>query len=356
MNTINTICISGGGLKGLSFVSALDVLIKHNYIDIILINKYVGTSFGAIIGFLLNIGYTPEEIIIYLNNFDKKLLSFDFDLNLFLSNNGFCDSSKFIDFIKVLLNLKLRLKDINFKDLEILTKKKLLVITTNFSKGSKKVFSSDTTPLVSVITAISMSISIPLLMIPIKYDGDIYVDGCITSNLGVEYCDPLNTLCICFQKQKYFDYNNLSNIINGIIDITINSKDTSNFLKLEIIKYKCSYIVECDDNICKSLIDNGTKSGLKFLKKEYLNKIKLLQSEINLLYIKNHNQQNINNVSNNEVVTNNLSNNEVVTNNLSNTEVVTNNLSNTEVVIENNTDEINKILFELLNKIILNYK
>ncbi len=281
MNTIDTLCISGAGVKGFSFLSALNVLIQHNYININLINKYVGTSFGAIFAFLLNIGYTPQELIVYLNNLDKKKLSFDMNLELFLSKNGFCDGAVFIDFIKVLFNLKVRLTDINFKDLETLTKKKLLIITTNFTKGEKEVFSSDTTPNVSVITAILMSISIPILMIPVNYNNNIYVDGGLTSNLGIEYCDPIKTLCICLQKPKRLEYNDLTNIINGLIFIAINNKDTNNYKKLEIIQQDCNNFITNDDEIFKTLIDIGIKSGLKFLKKEYLNKIKVIQNELN---------------------------------------------------------------------------
>ena len=290
MNSIDTLCISGGGLKGFSFLSALNVLVEHNYLDLNLINKYVGTSFGAIFGFLLNIGYSTEELVTYLNNYDKKKLSFDLDLELFFTNNGFCDGTKILDFIEVLLNLKIRIKDINFKDLEILTKKKLLIITTNFSKGKKEVFSSDTTPLVSVIKAIRMSISIPLLITPVKYNDDYYVDGGLTSNLGVEFCDPLKTLCICLQNPKKFYYSDLSNIISGLITITINNKDTSNFKKLEIIQPSCCNLINSDDDIFKSLIDIGIKSGLKFLRKEYINKIQLIQLEINILSTKNKNE------------------------------------------------------------------
>lgn len=313
MNTIDTFCISGGGLKGFSFLSALNVLVEHNYIDINLINKYVGTSFGSVFAFLLNIGYTTEELITYLNNFDKKNLSFDLDLELFLSNNGFCNGNKFIDFVEVLLNLKTRLKDINFKDLEILTKKKLYIITTNFSKGNKEVFSSELTPDVSVLLAIRMSIGVPLLMTPVKFNDNYYVDGGLTSNLGIELCDPNKTLCICLQKPKKFEYDNLSNIVNSLIIIALNNKDTSNYKKLEIIQPECCNFISSDDDMFKSLIDIGIKSGLKFLRKEYLNKIKVIQNEINSISIKNYtnedkiilnqetinlSEENINNISN----------------------------------------------------------
>ena len=72
-NTIDTLCIGGGGLKGFSFLSALNVLISHNYINLDLINTYTGTSFKSIFCFLISIGYTTERLITYFNNFDKKI-------------------------------------------------------------------------------------------------------------------------------------------------------------------------------------------------------------------------------------------------------------------------------------------
>ena len=62
-NLINTLCISGGGIKGISFISALDILIKHIYLDLTLINTFVGTSFGAIFCFLF---LTQERVFLFL--------------------------------------------------------------------------------------------------------------------------------------------------------------------------------------------------------------------------------------------------------------------------------------------------
>ena len=61
-NNIDTICISGGGIKGFCFIGALNYLISKNYIYIKNINNWCGTSIGAVICFLLSIGYTINEI------------------------------------------------------------------------------------------------------------------------------------------------------------------------------------------------------------------------------------------------------------------------------------------------------
>jgi hypothetical protein len=281
-NIIDTLCIGGGGLKGFSFLSALNILVSHSYINLDLINKYTGTSFGSIFCFLLSIGYTTEELIIYFNNFDKKDLNINLDLELFLSKHGFNDGSNYMDLVITLFNLKTKLKDINFIDLKTLTKKKIYIIVTNFTKGQKEVLSYETTPYMSVLLAIRISISIPFILTPILYNNNYYVDGCLTSNFGIEYCNLDTTLCICLQKPKCFSYDNISNIISGIITIAM-IKEINNLKKLEIIQTDCTNPINPDDEYIKNLLNIGTKSALKFLKKEYILKIKEKENELKVL-------------------------------------------------------------------------
>jgi len=115
-------------------------------------------------------------------------------------------------------------------------------------------------------------------------------NGTCVSSCLFSSSSSLKTLCICLQNPKKFDYSDLSNIISGLITIIINNKDTMNYKKLEIIQPSCCNLINSDDDIFKSLIDIGIKSGLKFLRKEYINKIKLIQIEINLLSTKNENE------------------------------------------------------------------
>ena len=60
----DTLVLSGGSSKGILTLGAL----QYCY-DNFLLNKietYVGTSSGAIISFLLIIGYSPIEIMVYI--------------------------------------------------------------------------------------------------------------------------------------------------------------------------------------------------------------------------------------------------------------------------------------------------
>ena len=73
----DTLVLSGGSSKGIIILGAL----QYAY-DNFLLNKvtnYIGTSIGAIICYLLAIGYTPIEIVIYIctNQLFEKIQHFN---------------------------------------------------------------------------------------------------------------------------------------------------------------------------------------------------------------------------------------------------------------------------------------
>ena len=80
------------------------------------------------------------------------------------------------------LKEKYNLEDINFIDHFKLTGKKLTMIGTNFSKACETVFNYETYPLMSVITAIRISCSIPVIFEPVLFEGDYYIDGGLINN------------------------------------------------------------------------------------------------------------------------------------------------------------------------------
>jgi hypothetical protein len=60
----DTLVLSGGSSKGIIILGALQYLIDNYLISNI--ETYIGTSVGSIICYLLLIGYTPIEIIVYI--------------------------------------------------------------------------------------------------------------------------------------------------------------------------------------------------------------------------------------------------------------------------------------------------
>lgn len=74
----DTLVLSGGSLNNITILGSLQYLKDNDMINNI--QTYIGTSSGAIICYLLIIGYTPIEIIVYLcinNQLFEKLKCFD---------------------------------------------------------------------------------------------------------------------------------------------------------------------------------------------------------------------------------------------------------------------------------------
>jgi predicted acylesterase/phospholipase RssA len=68
---IENIVFSGGGVKGLAYVGALDQLQATNYLKLSDIKRIAGTSAGSIIAALLSVGYKIDELRI-LSEIDLK--------------------------------------------------------------------------------------------------------------------------------------------------------------------------------------------------------------------------------------------------------------------------------------------
>eukprot|EP00873_Tetraselmis_striata_P026939 jgi/Tetstr1/447203/TSEL_034640.t1 len=88
-----------------------------------------------------------------------------------------------------------------FKDFAIVTGKNLVVCAVNVTQGKPVFFSVDTHPDQDIVQAITASCSVPILLSPVKIDGDLYVDAGITDNLPLAALDhsvalPHQTLAI----------------------------------------------------------------------------------------------------------------------------------------------------------------
>jgi len=227
---IDTICMSGGGIKGFSFVGALDYLNNTNYINIKKISNWVGTSAGSILSFLLSIGYSTIEIGDFVIDFDFKKMDLDISVENVFLKFGISNGERFEFVLKSFLKNKLGVEDISFKNLYQVTKKTLIIIGTNFSKCCEEAFSWDRTPSMSVITAVRISCSIPVFFTPVLYNGCYYVDGGVKNNFPINYCNKKTTLGLYIKNGNSIDQiNSIGTIVTGCLGIvtdTITFKDT----------------------------------------------------------------------------------------------------------------------------------
>ena len=176
-------------MKGICFLGVLQYLIDTDNIKNF--NIFVGSSVSSIILFLFLIGYTPQDLLYFVMNYNfNEFQQFEID-NLFINyglNNG--------EIIKKVLTTFIKSKslsiDITFKDLYNLTNKLLIITGTNLTKKQGEFFSYLTTPEMKLIDAIRISTSIPFYFIPYKYNDCYYIDGSCTNDLAVNslYTQP----------------------------------------------------------------------------------------------------------------------------------------------------------------------
>jgi hypothetical protein len=181
----HSLCLSGGGVNGFIHLGMLQKL--HELNDLSLLKVYSGTSIGALISVLILIGMTPMEIYdIFIVNFDSSLFSFE-DIASFFSTFGMESCNYFMAKIVDIFVEKGVHPLMTFQELAQKYKKRLIVTGTNTCCQKCDYFSDDTFPDMQVLTAIRISISLPIIFSPVLFNECLYVDGFVIDNYPIEY-------------------------------------------------------------------------------------------------------------------------------------------------------------------------
>ena len=213
----DTICFSGGGIHGIMCIGALYYLENNKYIDLTSFKTFAGTSSGAIIAFMLALDYSINEIYEFINLFNLKTLEAKYTFNNLFENYGINDGLKFKYMFSKFIKNKYDVDDLTFKDLFVKTNKTLLVIGTNYSNQCEEIFSYDTTPDMSIILAIRISISIPILFTPVLYNNSYYLDGALINNFPFNHCNKNSTLGLLITSKSCKNNTNTNNFIQDIM-------------------------------------------------------------------------------------------------------------------------------------------
>ena len=193
----------GGGVKGIAYGGALDVLDQKKLLQNI--TRVAGTSAGAINATLLALGYSSKEVSDIVADTDfssfEDSSSFFSDVLRVIKKFGWNKGDAFTDFMREQIRKKTNSADFTFEQLnQTVTDngggfRHLYVASTNLSAQKVQVFSHEDTPDVKIADAARMSMSIPLYFKAFKWHGDIMVDG------GVSYNYPIDL----FDNVKYLD-------------------------------------------------------------------------------------------------------------------------------------------------------
>lgn len=186
----------GGGVKGIAYGGALEVLNTMNILQTI--ERVAGTSAGAINATMLALGYTSSEVSKIIAETDFRNFedgSFFSEMLGITQKYGWFKGDKFKDWIGKHLKEKTGKADLTFKELAQLPRsegfKCLYIVSTNLSRRQSMIFSHEEEhfPDTPIRDAVRMSMSIPLYFQSVARNNEIWVDGGLSWNYPVNLFD-----------------------------------------------------------------------------------------------------------------------------------------------------------------------
>lgn len=198
----------GGGVKGIAYLGALDVLADKGISSEI--QRIGGTSAGAINAILLGLGFTAKETkdilwALDFNDFLDDSWGVVRDTDRLLEQFGWYKGDYFRTWISKLIKEKTGNSEATFADIEAMKDKRgfksLYFMGTNLSTSFSEIFSAEHTPRVCVADAVRISMSIPLFFAAKRSSrGDVYVDGGVLDNYPIKL----------FDREKYLQSENFA--------------------------------------------------------------------------------------------------------------------------------------------------
>lgn len=177
--------IGGGGIRGLCALGAITKLEELR-----IINKpeiLCGTSCGAMIAILMLIGYSSVDIYNLLLELNfATLVEINIDCILDDPLIGLSSNEKFANVLKKMMQKKGINTNITFSELYDKIPRQLIITGTCLNDCSIHYFSAKNTPNMSVMTAIQISMNVPILFKPIHYDGCLWIDGGCINNYPID--------------------------------------------------------------------------------------------------------------------------------------------------------------------------
>lgn len=199
---LRNLALEGGGVKGLVYPGALQVLQGEGVLP--KIEKVAGTSAGSIVAALIALGYSPEEMQALMLDLDFKQFEDGSELGgpeRFFRKFGWFKGDYFLEWMQCRVQEQTGSPDATFADLHKDSSKfkDLFVLSTDLSRRRSQVFSFDHSPDLPVARAVRASMSIPLFFEGYSIDDalfgergekqDLFVDGGVLDNYPIELFD-----------------------------------------------------------------------------------------------------------------------------------------------------------------------
>jgi len=163
------ITLSGGGLKGVAHVGALEVLFERGLLNAL--KEYVGISAGALVAFCLSIGTSLSALRMIVSLLDFGLVR-DLDPETMINfpeTFGLDTGANLEKLLKTILKASKLPVGLTFQELAAAQKGPALrIITMNLNTCMPQEFSAACTPTAEVVMAVKASMSIPIYFSPVR--------------------------------------------------------------------------------------------------------------------------------------------------------------------------------------------
>lgn len=260
MKPIQNLVLSGGGLRGYSYLALMKIMEEKP--QLFNIKKIAATSVGSIFAAFIAMGVKSKDL--YNKLLDKDTNDFQHvkleNILQFLEKFGIDDGESIMQFVAHFINLRFKSIHITLKEVYQLTGIELYITGTCLNTRTPIYFHYNTYPDMSLILAIRISISIPFYFIPIFYENKLYVDGGVMDNFPVQlFENELEyTLAIHLLDNRIMNENvqNFEDYIYSIYFANNNTRDNQ-----KVIDYKpyCLNIPLNDIGVYSNTLPQSTR-------------------------------------------------------------------------------------------------
>jgi len=267
------IVFSGGSTKGIAHIGAMHKLVEDGYIILKDIKAIAASSAGSLIGLLVTLGFTIDEIWVFIQNIDiHKIFNFNMDL---YTKCGVDNGLIICNLIEDILTKKTGNKHINFKQLYAHTGIDFTVVGSCLTDKKVIYYNHINTPTFKVSIAIRISIGMPGYFVPVDIDGKKYIDGSCLNNYPINLFenDMDNTIGILICTEHDTTYNCPEQYMMAIINLFMsqyylkekvhvnNTIYVTDKLKLSMMSF------DLDLETKKSIYQSGVDSAIEFIDK-----------------------------------------------------------------------------------------
>jgi predicted acylesterase/phospholipase RssA len=285
---IKHLVLSGGGPIMIQLLGAIQHLEANNFIDFKNIESIYGTSAGAIIGVIICLKYDWETINEYII---KRPWQEVFKIKVekifeSYSKKGIFDLKTIEKCFKPLFDAKDIPMDITLEDFYKYSNIELHLFSFEINEFKIEDISYLTHPKLSLLTAIQMTCSLPILVTPVCIDDKFYIDGGIVCNYPLKYCidsgkniDEILGFKNQYDNEKKSHINSESTLLDFImcflfkVIYSLNTDYLQPSIKNEFLCKTDKMNIEMLKNslsnmdIRKKIFNNGTEDAIYFLSK-----------------------------------------------------------------------------------------